>query len=217
LRLNTDTFTRVVVDSARVPWVSSPVSGVQRRLLARNGGESGMATSIVCYAPGAAFASHTHPNGEEFLVLDGALSDEHGTYAAGTYVKNPPRSVHTPRSESGCTLFVKLGQLADEDCARVVVRPTDRQWRNGLVNGLDVVTLTHFGATHTALVRWAPGTFFGKHPHFGGEEIFVLEGTFQDEHGNYPCGTWIRSPHMSSHQPYSERGCLIFVKVGHLL
>ncbi|HEY2976920.1 MAG TPA: cupin domain-containing protein, partial [Burkholderiaceae bacterium] len=108
-------------------------------------------------------------------------------------------------------------QLDDRDLERVVVRPLDRHWRSGLVVGLEVLALDRFGATHTALVRWAPGTVFSKHQHVGGEEIFVLEGTFQDEYGRYPSGTWIRSPHMSSHLPYSDSGCLIFVKVGHLL
>jgi anti-sigma factor ChrR (cupin superfamily) len=44
----------------------------------------------------------------------------------------------------------------------------------------------------------------------------VLEGEFCDEHGRYPKGTWIRSPHMSQHTPFSERGCLIYVRVGGL-
>lgn len=46
---------------------------------------------------------------------------------------------------------------------------------------------------------------------------YILEGTFQDEYGDVPIGTWVRSPHMTSHQPYSEPRCLIFVKVVHLL
>jgi hypothetical protein len=50
-----------------------------------------------------------------------------------------------------------------------------------------------------------------------GEEIFVLEGVFSDETGHYPKGSWIRSPHMSLHKPFSQEGCIIFVKTGHLL
>jgi hypothetical protein len=108
-------------------------------------------------------------------------------------------------------------QLDDEDLEKVVIRPEDQQWHPGLVSGLQVCALSEFGAQHTALVRWAPGTYFNAHRHFGGEEILVLEGTFQDEFGQYPSGSWVRSPHMSAHKPYSEAGCLIFVKVGHLL
>ena len=67
-----------------------------------------------------------------------------------------------------------------------------------------------------ALVRWQPDTYFPQHTHPGGEEIFVIEGTFEDDHGIYPQGTWIRSPHMSIHKPYSKEGCLIYVRVGGL-
>jgi anti-sigma factor ChrR (cupin superfamily) len=216
MNLNNDLSVRVVLRSTELPWRPSPVTSVQRRLLARDGGEDARATSIVRYAPGASFPSHAHPGGEEIMVLDGEFADEHGTYPAGTYLKNPPGTSHAPRSDVGCTLFVKLRHFNASDLEQRVVRPRDQHWRPGLVSGLEVVSLSEFGAAHTALVRWAPGTFFNKHHHFGGEEILVLQGTFQDEYGNYPSGTWIRSPHMSSHQPYSESGCLIFVKVGHL-
>ena len=49
------------------------------------------------------------------------------------------------------------------------------------------------------------------------DSVELLSGVFEDEHGRYPAGTWIRSPHMSLHQPFSREGCTIFVKTGHLL
>lgn len=72
-------------------------------------------------------------------------------------------------------------------------------------------------ARATSIVRYAPGTFFHPHRHHGGEEIFVVEGVLSDEHGNYPRNSWIRSPHLSQHQPFSVEGCLILVKTGHLI
>jgi anti-sigma factor ChrR (cupin superfamily) len=217
MKLNDDLSQRAVVRSEQLPWLSSPAAGVKRRLLARDGAEDARATSIVRYEAGAVFPPHAHPQGEEILVLEGEFADEHGVYPAGTYIKNPNGSSHAPRSLKGCTLFVKLRQLQDGDFERVVIRPADQVWGQGMVRGLQVCALSQFGTTHTALVRWAPGTHFNKHQHYGGEEIFVLEGTFQDEHGDYPQGTWLRSPHLSSHQPYSTQGCLILVKVGHLV
>ena len=86
----------------------------------------------------------------------------------------------------------------------------------GLVEGLSVLPLHSFGTESAALVRWQPGTYFNRHGHMGGEEIYVIEGTFQDEHGDYPAGTWLRNPHGSPHTPFSEEGCLIYVKTGHL-
>ena len=65
-------------------------------------------------------------------------------------------------------------------------------------------------------MRWEPGTRFQRHTHWDGEKILVLEGKFCDEKGRYPEGTWIRSPHMSQHTPFSETGYLIYVRVGAL-
>jgi anti-sigma factor ChrR (cupin superfamily) len=217
MKLHTDLKIRVTVNTSTAPWIASPVSGVDRKILERDGDEIARATSLVRYAPQTSFSSHLHELGEEFLVLDGVFQDEHGQYPAGTYVKNPPGSGHAPFTETGCTLFVKLRYLNPEDTERVVISTPSAEWRHGLVPGLTVMPLSTFGTTHTALVRWAPGTYFNPHRHFGGEEIFVIEGVFEDEHGRYPKGFWLRSPHMSAHKPFSVEGCTILVKTGHLL
>ena len=217
LQLNADFSQRCTVDSNSLPWQASPSPRVHRRLLERIGGEVARATSVVRYAAGARFDAHSHDLGEEILVLEGTLSDESGVYGPGTYLKNPPGSAHAPFSEEGCTLFVKLRHLDPQDQARVVVPTRQAQWRQGLVPGLTVLPLNEFGTCHTAMVRWAPDTYFNPHRHYGGEEIFVVEGVFSDEHGHYPQGSWLRSPHLSQHQPFSREGCLIWVKTGHLL
>ncbi len=216
LQLHTDWSRRCVVHSPALPWQASPSPWVTRRLLERDGAEVARATSVVRYAPGAHFAEHTHERGEEILVLDGTLSDEFGDHGPGTYLKNPPGSRHAPRSADGCTLFVKLRHLDPLDTERQVVHTRTAPWRPGLVPGLSVLPLSAFGTQHTALVRWAPGTRFSRHRHWGGEEVYVLDGVFSDEHGDHPAGTWIRSPHLSEHQPFSREGCTIWVKTGHL-
>jgi anti-sigma factor ChrR (cupin superfamily) len=215
-QINTDFSQRYVVDSNMLPWQESPSPWVHRRLLERDGGEVARATSIVRYGAGASFESHLHELGEEILVLDGTLSDEAGDYGPGTYLRNPPGSRHAPFSKDGCVLFVKLRHIDPMDKAQCVVDTRQSPWFQGLVPGLTVLPLTEFGTQHTAMVRWAPGTFFNPHRHYGGEEIFVVEGVFSDEYGNYPQGSWIRSPHLSQHQPFSHEGCLILVKTGHL-
>lgn len=199
-----------------LPWTGSPEPGVKRRLLERVGAEVARATSIVRYEPGARFPAHGHDLGEEIFVLDGIFSDETGDYPAGTYIMNPPGSAHAPFSEFGCTLFVKLRHLGPEQTEREVVDTNVAPWLQGLVPGLHVMPLMRQG-TGSTLVRWAPQTYFSAHRHYGGEEIFVVSGVFEDEHGIYPQGSWIRSPHMSLHQPFSKEGCTIFVKTGHLL
>ncbi|NER81508.1 MAG: hypothetical protein F6K42_18480, partial [Leptolyngbya sp. SIO1D8] len=73
-----------------------------------------------------------------------------------------------------------------------------------------------YATERVALVKWAPGTTFQRHQHWGGEEIFVPDGVFEDEQGVYPKGTWLRNPSRSIHTPFSREGCLIYVKTGHL-
>jgi anti-sigma factor ChrR (cupin superfamily) len=214
--IHADFTQRVVIRSDEMPWAPSPALGVERRMLDRVGDEQARATSIVRYAPRSYFPEHAHPEGEEILVLDGVFSDERGDYPAGSYLRNPPGSFHSPFTVDGCVIFVKLRQFEHDDTARLAVNTHRATWHPGQVPGLSVLPLHTHGTVHTALVRWAPGTVFSPHRHWGGEEIFVLEGTFQDGQGVYPTHTWMRSPHLSAHAPFSNDGCLIYVKTGHL-
>jgi anti-sigma factor ChrR (cupin superfamily) len=215
MNINIDYSKRVVINHHDLPWIKSPDLGVERRLLERLGDEVAKATSIVRYQPDSKFQIHTHDFGEEIFVLDGIFSDETGNHPAGTYIMNPPGSSHTPFSESGCTLFVKLRYLGSDQVEREVVDTKTAPWYQGMVSGLHVMPLMKQGSGST-LVQWAPQTYFNPHRHYGGEEIFVVDGVFEDENGRYPSGSWIRSPHMSLHKPFSKEGCTIFVKTGHL-
>ena len=216
MKIRADFSQREVVLPTDHEWVRSPMAGVERVMLDRVGDEVARATSLVRYAPGSRFETHEHAKGEEFLVLDGTFSDENGDYPAGTYVRNPPGTQHAPFSADGCTIFVKLRQFDDNDLRQFSVDTGQQSWRPGLVDGLSVMPLHSFEGENVALVRWEPGTVFSSHMHFGGEEILVLEGVFEDEFGQYPKGSWLRNPHQSRHSPRAPKGALIWVKTGHL-
>jgi len=218
MRLNADFSERIVIAPADYNWIDSPMPGVERMMLDRIGNEVARATSLVRYAPNSNFPAHTHGGGEEIFVLHGEFGDEHGLYPAGTYMRNPIGTTHTPRvGASGALIFVKLQQFSEQDQSQIVLDTRSQDWSPGLVPGLQVMSLHQFEGEQVALVKWAPHTRFDTHVHVGGEEIFVLEGTLFDEHGSYPTGSWIRSPHNSRHKPYTEGdGALIYVKVGHL-
>ncbi len=215
--INADFEQRVLIQPTDYHWIESPMPGVERMMLDRVGYEVARATSVVRYAPHSEFSSHTHNGGEEFLVLEGVFSDEHQSYSKGSYVRNPIGTSHTPKiGKEGATIFVKLHQFDRDDKEQKMIDTQNSPWQQGLVDGLTVMPLHEFKGEHAALVQWAPHTQFQVHKHWGGEEIFVLEGTFYDEHGRYPKGSWLRSPHMSQHTPFTkEDGALIYVKVGH--
>lgn len=65
----------------------------------------------------------------------------------------------------------------------------------------------------TSVVRYAAGPSFAHHEHPYGEEILVLEGTFSDETGDFPMGTYLRNPPGAGHAPFSKERCVLFVKL----
>ena len=216
--VNADCSQRVVIATDTLPWIASPQAGVERRLLDRIGGEVARATSLVRYAKASAFPAHQHGLGEEFLVLDGVFSDEHGDYPSGTYVRNPPGSQHTPRTEPGCTILVKLRQMKPTEGPRVVIDTLAAKWTEDRGTGLSVLPL-HEAADSTervALERLAPGAHLPAVDCPGGEEIFLLSGSLQDEYGSYGAGAWIRNPAGFRRSLESPEGATYWVKRGHL-
>ena len=213
--LNMNFTQRVVINTTQQEWIASPAKGVWRKPLEREAKESGHTTSIVKYEAGSHFATHYHPFGEEILVLEGVFSDENGDYPAGSYIRNPPGSHHAPFSNEGCVILVKLNQFDPQDLAEVRINTNKAEWLPG-IGGLQVMPLHEFGHERVALVKWPKGEQFHAHQHFGGEEILILSGEFQDEFGIYPKHTWMRNPHLSEHTPFVEEETVIWVKTGHL-
>lgn len=151
--LNMDFESRVVIDTAETDWMESHLPGVHRRMLEREEAESGRATTVVRFAPGSEFSAHVHSGGEEYLVLEGVFSDQYGDFGPGTYVCNPIGSEHSPHSEDGCTIFVKLQQMEPEDQEYVRKDTAHGEWLPGLVAGLSVMPLHHHGSENVALVK----------------------------------------------------------------
>ncbi|MEZ4399179.1 MAG: cupin domain-containing protein [Kofleriaceae bacterium] len=214
MELRADFSQRVVVHTEQVPWVPSPMPGVERRMLDRVGDEVARATSIVRYAAGSHFAPHTHGGGEEYLVLDGVFQDEHGDYPAGTYVRNPPTSRHTPRSAAGCTIFVKLWQFAPDDRTPVRARlaaPADQA-----SPGVRRQLLHADAREEVTFEAWAPGAAVERALP-GGGELLVLDGAVAID--GEPLGPrgWLRLPVGSAlAAQVGPAGAAVWLKTGHL-
>jgi len=218
MRVNADFSKRVVIQTNELPWLASPQPGVDRRMLDRIGDEVARATSLVRYAPASTFEAHVHELGEEFLVLDGIFSDEHGDYGAGTYVRNPPGSRHSPRTEPGCTILVKLRQMMPAERDRVVIDTEKASWGGGDAEGhwcLDLYT-NRENREHVTIERLDAGKSLAEIDLAGGEEIFVLSGDLADQSGEYHSGTWIRNPPGYRRSLKSAKGAVFWTKRGHL-
>ncbi|MEO1000284.1 MAG: cupin domain-containing protein [Pseudomonadota bacterium] len=217
MRINADFDQRVVLHADEIEWLASPMAGVDRRPLDRIGDEVARATTIVRYAPGSAFSPHTHGGGEEFIVLEGVFQDEHGDFPAGSYIRNPPTSSHTPGSAPGCVIFVKLWQMQAED--RTHVR-TD-MGKIGRVPdaarpGVSVTPL--FADTHeeVRVEDWAPGaaaTWTAE----GGAELLLLDGTASEAGDTLRAQSWVRIPPGGTVAlTAGPDGARIWMKHGHL-
>ena len=215
--LNADFGKRVVMHADEIEWLESPTPGVRRRMLDRIGGEVARATTIVRYEPNGVFPAHTHGGGEEFIVLDGVFQDEHGDFVAGTYVRNPPGSRHAPRSQFGCTIFVKLWQFDPSDRAGVcidlnkiaAISATSR-------GGVSVTPLFKDAREDVRVERWAPDvsvTFAAD----GGAELFVLDGRFEENGETFRRHSWLRLP-MGARLAATcgGDGARVWIKTGHL-
>ncbi len=218
MEINSDFSQRVVVHAARLPWVPSPIMGVERRMLDRIGDEIARATSIVRYAPGSHFSAHTHGGGEEFIVLEGVFDDEHGRFPTGSYVRNPPTSHHTPGSEPGCVIFVKLWQFDPADRTSVRIDTGKKAYLPAPDrSGVEVLPLFRDSHEDVRLERWAanfPITLAAS----GGAEILVLDGGFEQDGECFEPQSWLRLPPGSQFQATAGGiGCRAWVKTGHLL
>ena len=217
MKLNADFSARAVVHAAQVPWVPSPMRGVERRMLERIGEEVARATSIVRYAPHSHFSAHRHGGGEEFLVLDGVFEDEHGQYPPGSYIRNPPTSAHTPGSTPGCVLFVKLWQFAPEDRTHVRIDAGKMPFlRVGDRAAVELLPLFEDADEYVRLERWAPGARISLESP-GGIEVLVLEGSFDEGGERFEPQSWLRIPVGSALAAHAgPAGCKVWMKTGHL-
>lgn len=217
MRLNAD-FSKTAVSPAKDQvWIGSPVHGVDRIMLDRIGEEVARATSIVRYAADSQFSRHEHAKGEEFLVLDGIFSDEHGNYQAGTYVRNPPGSGHSPFSKDGCRILVKLRQFDQADLTPVVIDTSDeRHWQFDQSTRTAHLKLHQYGPEQVQMVRILEGSTYAKDVGPGGLEVFVVSGSIECSGESFATDSWLRFPAGTDLQLLAVEPTTLWVKSGHL-
>ena len=215
--VNADFSQRVVVHGDQLEWIASPMKGVDRRMLDRIGDEVARATSIVRYDPKSHFSPHVHTGGEEFIVLEGVFQDEHGDFPAGSYIRNPPESRHTPGSEPGCVIMVKLWQFDLKDRTHVRI---DMNKMSAVPHaerpGVAVTPLFKDTREEVSLETWSPDvevSFIAE----GGAELFVLEGGFEEQGDQLRRHSWLRLPKGGRLDAKAgPEGAKVWIKTGHL-
>lgn len=214
MELQSDFSQRVLIHSDEMPWQHSPSAGVDRRMLDRIGGDVARATTIVRFAPGHSFSPHTHGGGEEYIVLDGIFQDEHGDYLTGTYVRNPPTSQHTPRSDAGCTILVKLWQFDPGDRNQF-----NKDMAEGLVSvggGVRSAELHRDAREVVSYFDLDPGAAL-EVDEPGGIEVMMLSGSLMESGEGLREGSWLRLPDGHAFAGAAgDDGAKLWMKTGHL-
>ena len=216
MQLNADLSQPAIMHGNAIEWVPSPMTGVDRRMLERDGIEVARATSIVRYAPGSSFSAHTHGGGEEFLVLDGVFSDETGDFPAGWYVRNPPSSRHVPASAPGAVILVKLRQMPAVETSPLRIDTRDPALWHTPAPGFAEATLFDAAWEQVSLLRLTPG-YRGKSEIWPrGAEFFVIAGEVTIDTTSLSQHDWARFPADSQLTLSSRTGALLYRKTGHL-
>jgi hypothetical protein len=217
MKINAEFDRRVVVHSADMDWIDSPMAGIARRPLDRVGGEVARATSIVKYAPGSQFSPHVHTGGEEFIVLEGVFQDEHGDFPVGSYIRNPPESSHTPGSDPGCVIFVKLWQFQVGDRTHVQLNSNFMQSvPHREIAGVSVTPLYKDAHEEVDIQDWEADALINVEAKKG-LEVLVLKGSFKEGGDDLRAQSWLRLPAGSTLKAnVGSDGARVWVKRDHL-
>lgn len=155
--------------------------------------------------------------GEEFIVLAGVFEDDYGHWPEGSYIRNPPLSKHTPGSESGCIIFVKLWQFDPGDrtfihAQRHKLGAIADRFRNGVLSS----PLYKDQNEEVQFEQWLPGSLVTIDAS-GGCEILVLQGSFQQGGDSLRKHSWLRMPASGEFVVETgPEGAAVWVKSGHL-
>jgi anti-sigma factor ChrR (cupin superfamily) len=214
-KIHHNCLTRAAVLSTSLTWHQTSFTGIGFGCFESDSEvQEHPVTLLTRFAPGGFFPLHGHPGGEEILVLQGNFADETGVHPPGTYMLNPEGFIHRPYSDEGCLTFVKLRQHGGKARQQVKTNIYESSWQTSPIPQIEKKVLyeqTGF-PEKVWIERWQPGTALSNVVNSEVKEIFVIEGTWSDELGSYPVGSWLRYPPNQTYSPSSATGCLVYVK-----
>jgi anti-sigma factor ChrR (cupin superfamily) len=221
--VNADPLKIAMVDTNTAPWEATEWPGIERMVLEFvSDPKKGRETSLLRFSPGASLPKATLDDRLDYFVVDGAFEDEHGSYGAHTFVRNPPGFTHTLRSPNGGTLYAKWRvPFGKEPVQRQVIDSKTAQWLDFPHRGASVLHLypNKTGIETSRIGNVHPGRKLPSHDHSIGEETFVLKGCLKDEYTAYGQGIWFRMPCGVPHAPYTEatEGALMLIREGDMV
>ncbi|MGI2260698.1 cupin domain-containing protein [Shewanella sp. GXUN23E] len=213
IELNADFSAAVILSAPALKYAPTPMPGVRRMMFERVGDEvARRATSCVTYQAGSHFSPHTHPGGEEYLVLSGTFSDQRGDFSAGWYVRNPPGSSHAPFTREGCEIFVKLSQIPDDETDFLQLDTRAANWQS-LSDAEEELLLWQSGNELTCLHRVQAG-FCRQYRESDVLELFVIDGAIDFNGQLLAEHSWLRMPPHSRITLKAHGAAQFYLKIG---
>ncbi|MDD1784431.1 cupin domain-containing protein [Enterovibrio sp. ZSDZ35] len=214
IEMNVDFSTPVLIKGGDNTYGPTPMAGVERMMFERRGDEiARRATSCVRYAPGSSFKPHSHPGGEEYIVLQGTFSDENGDFSQGMYVRNPVGSTHAPLTKEGCEIFVKLSQLPSTEPDYFYLNTKETEWTS-VNEHHKTLPLWNSDLEETALHQFKAGFESAEEIFNKVVEIFVLSGRANINGSGYEKYSWMRFPPATPITITTESGTVVYRKIG---
>ena len=217
MNINSDLTQPAKVFFNESTWVPSPLKGVSRKMLERDGAEfAATPTTLVTYEANSHFTNHVHTGGEEFLVIEGVFADEHGDYPVGTYKRNPVGTEHAPIVKDGCMIIVKLGQFQDGDGQDVEINTAEQAFiQDENCSAVQYQPLHVFKQEVVRLERWARNSNISL-DNTGGIEVLVVKGEFSHQSNVYRMFYWLRLPIGEALDiTTTSDDCTVWIKTGH--
>lgn len=217
MNINNDLTKNANVFFNESTWIPSPLKGVSRKMLERDGAEfAATPTTLVVYEANSYFTEHVHTGGEEFFVLEGIFADEHGDYPVGTYKRNPVGSKHAPVVKDGCMIIVKLGQFQNGDDQYIEVNTSEQVFiQDKDRDAVQYQALHSFKQEAVRLERWAANANITL-ANTGGIEVLVINGEFKHQENIYRQFDWLRLPVGEALNVTTvSNNCTVWIKTGH--
>jgi anti-sigma factor ChrR (cupin superfamily) len=165
------------------------------------------------FEPGATLPMHRHTGDELLYVIEGAISDEAGTVAAGSVGYRPDGCIHSVTSKNGATVFAVITggvepakEVGDAPRSQIIVL-SDIPWTDFMPG----VRAKHFWSDpptkrRAIYARWEPGATLPRHKHIGDELLLMIEGSNFDESGELRTGNLAYFPNGCTHTVVSKNG-----------
>ncbi len=219
--VNADPNLVAVMNTNEMAWESTEWPGISRKVLEFvNHPRMGRETALLKFAPGAAMPTSVLADRVDVFVVEGAFTDEQGSYGVHTFIRNQSGTRFTPVSAEGCVLYMKWRVPIRPGGQRLVIDAKTAKWMEFPHRGADVLHLYpnsdgietgRIGHVHTN--RKLP-----SHDHSIGEETFVLKGCLSDEFAAHGQGVWFRMPCGKAHAPFTgDERCMMLIREGDLV